>query len=192
MIPNKPYILILVWIITFIPLIGEAKDVSYRGKVEGMACAFCAYNMSKTISAISGVVGQSVNIDLKTGEIDFAATSPIDKTKISARIADSGFKLIQLEQISLPERASVKVSSEPIFAMSFTASNINQLDSILEAIGKLAASKASQLSITAPQAAEIEILKLVLVGRQNAINIQFFPVKNKVAQIKLFLNEPAE
>jgi hypothetical protein len=76
--------------------------------------------------------------------------------------------------------------------MSFAASNINQLDSILEAVGELAASQTSQLSIAALQAAEIAILKPVLAGRQNAINVQFLPVEDKMAQIKLFLNEPAK
>ena len=41
---------------------GAAKTYRYDANIEGMVCAFCAYNVSKRIEALAGVERGSVGV----------------------------------------------------------------------------------------------------------------------------------
>ena len=50
---------------------GAAEEYSYQAQIKGMVCAFCAYSVNKNISALRGVDAESVDVDLKNGEVVF-------------------------------------------------------------------------------------------------------------------------
>ena len=48
-----------------------ADSYSYQARIEGMVCAFCAYNVGKTIGALTGVDTESVTVDLEANLVDY-------------------------------------------------------------------------------------------------------------------------
>ena len=46
-----------------------ASDLDYTLEVKGMVCAYCAYNVSKQLKSLDGVVPDSVSVDLENGMV---------------------------------------------------------------------------------------------------------------------------
>ena len=46
-----------------------AGQVEYDLEVNGMVCAYCAYNVSKQLKILDGVVPDSVDVDLEKGRV---------------------------------------------------------------------------------------------------------------------------
>tara|TARA_R110001583_G_scaffold186189_2_gene346816 strand:- start:9209 stop:9811 length:603 start_codon:yes stop_codon:yes gene_type:complete len=174
---------------TFLSNAAWAKDHAYQGKIEGMVCAFCAYNVSKKISHLPGIDADSINVDLKSGRINFLSSSPIEKATVSKVFADSGFGLVEFFKIANSDLNSVSFLSDPLLTLYFLTSQIEQLTPILDTIGSLATMQTSRLSIKAPKANEIELLKPILAGRKNVIKVLFTPVEDNVIELKLFRAE---
>ncbi|WP_339673823.1 heavy metal-associated domain-containing protein [Dasania marina] len=185
---QKPLLLliVIVWSTVFGSSLVWAEDYAYQGKVEGMVCTFCVYNVSKKIAALPSVDAQSVNVDLNTGHVDIKATAKIDKAAVSSVFSDSGFTLVEFKEVAYSNLSPVSFSSEPLIALRFSSTAIDQMDAVLDAIGTLAASRTSQLSISAPETAEIDILKPILAGRKSVIKVHFLPAKGNEVQLKLF------
>ncbi len=73
-----------------------AEGYAYQARIEGMVCAFCAYNVGKTIGALPSVDAESVNVDLKSRLVDFHATSPVEFASVSvasSTVVSSGFRI---------------------------------------------------------------------------------------------------
>ena len=172
--------------VTFLNSAAWAKDYAYQGKIEGMVCAFCAYNVSKKISQLPGIDAASVNVDLKSERVNFISSSPVEKATVSKVFADSGFRLVEFFKIASTDLNSVSFSSVPLLSLNFSANQIERLDPILEAIGGLAAMQTSRLTVQAPKASEIELLKPILAGRKSVIKVLFIPVEDNVIELKLF------
>jgi len=79
----------------------QAEEMSYEADVKGMVCAFCAYNVSKNISALPGVNADSVNVDLKGGHVAFNSSQPVSEDKLSALFTKSGFTVSNLKKTRL-------------------------------------------------------------------------------------------
>ena len=60
--------------------------------VTGMTCGHCASSVNKELTALEGVSDVSVN--LETGEVRVASTSPLDDERVHAAIAEAGFGLV--------------------------------------------------------------------------------------------------
>jgi len=163
-----------------------AKDYAYQGKVEGMVCAFCAYNVSKKISQIQGVYVDSIDIELESGMVNVLSSSPVEHAKVFKVFTDSGFTLFELTQVTDSDVKHVSFLSEPLLSVEFSSNEIEHVDVILEAIGNLAIAQTSKLSIQAPKSHEIDILKPILAGRKNVIKVQFTPIKNNIVELKLY------
>lgn len=168
-----------------------AKDHGYQGKIEGMVCAFCAYNVTQKISQLPGVNADSVKVDLKSGNVVFLSTLLIEKTSISKLFAESGFNLITFGQKDLNGN-SIKFSSEPLISLKFSSTDIAQVDTVLDVIGDLAVTQSSQLAIKAPKTSEVELLKPILAGRKIVIKVQFIPVESNVVELKLYLEQKVQ
>ncbi len=162
------------------------NNYTYQGEVDGMVCAFCAYNVSKKIGQVAGIEADSVNVDLKSGKVDFRSTLEVKKSQISKLFADSGFRLVSLNLVANSEFKAVNFSDNPVVTLSFTSADIQALDSLLDAIGSMAASATSRLFIKAPKELEIELLKPILAGRQKVIKVQFSPAQSRAIKLKLF------
>ncbi len=74
----------------------------YELRVDGMACAFCAYGIEKKFKKMDGV--KSVDINLQKGLVQVRTNS--DKTftedELETLIHDSGFTLKSLEEKPAP------------------------------------------------------------------------------------------
>ena len=60
--------------------------------VAGMACAHCRRAVTEEISAVVGV--ESVTVDLATGLVSVATTSPVDRADIAAAVDEAGYRLL--------------------------------------------------------------------------------------------------
>lgn len=163
-----------------------ANDYTYQGQVKGMVCAFCAYNVSNKIGQIAGIKADSVNVDLKSGKVDFRSTLPVKKSQISKLFSDTGFSLVSLNLVANSEFKAVSFSENPVMTLSFTSTEIQTLDTLLDAIGSMAASETSRLLIKAPKESEIDLLKPILAGRQQVIKVHFSPAQSTDIELKLF------
>lgn len=163
-----------------------AKELTYQGKVEGMVCAFCVYNVSKAIGKLQGVEAQSVNVDLKSGVLSFQSNLPIDDKKLAAMFADAGFKLTDLKVVNKPALASHAYKTTPVITLDLNSVEIKKYESVFEVIGDIAAAQSGKLVIKAPASVEIGILKPMIAGRQKVARVQYIFDKGKTIQIKLF------
>jgi len=163
-----------------------ANDYAYHGKVKGMVCAFCAYNVSDKIGKIDGVNAASVQVDLKSGEVDFLSTTTIKQSQVASIFNDSGFSLVSLNQQAVNDYKPIQYATEPLITLNFSFDQIEQLGSVLEAIGNMAATKTSRLFIHAENAHKIELLKPIIAGRQRAIKVDFVPTNNSTIELSLY------
>ena len=179
----------LIIISTFALLLSNlvvANEISYKGKVKGMVCAFCTYNVSKKISTIPGVIDASVNVNLKSGAFSFLSTMAVKKTQISETISDSGFQLLSFSEVKPSQINSLVYSNKAKIQLEFAVSDISLFEEVLDEVGNIAIKTPSKIQITAPAATEIEILKPLIAGKQREIKIQFINNQNENIQIKLF------
>jgi copper chaperone CopZ len=61
-------------------------------RVDGMTCEHCRRAVTEEISAVAGV--ESVTVDLATGLVTVAATSPVDRADIAAALDEAGYSLV--------------------------------------------------------------------------------------------------
>jgi len=61
-------------------------------RVDGMTCEHCRRAVTEEISAVAGV--ESVTVDLATGLVTVAATSPDDRAHIAAAVDEAGYSLV--------------------------------------------------------------------------------------------------
>ncbi len=163
-----------------------AKDFSYQGKVSGMVCAFCAYNVSKKISQLPGVDKASVNVNLKAGKVDFNAHVPIERQSVEKLFAETGYKLVEFGQVNNATFHPLKYSSQSLITLKFSSDNIVMLDAVLDGFGELATIKKSKITINAPNSSEINLLKPILSGRKKEIQVKFTPIQSKTIELKLY------
>ncbi|MGY1619854.1 heavy-metal-associated domain-containing protein [Geodermatophilus sp. SYSU D00691] len=60
--------------------------------VDGMTCDHCRRAVTEEISAVDGV--ESVTVDLATGTVTVATTSPVDRADIAAAVDEAGYSLV--------------------------------------------------------------------------------------------------
>jgi len=163
-----------------------AEQHIYKGEVEGMVCAFCTYNVGKKIAAFEGVDADSVNLDLKSGEVGFVSTVVVEKSKLAKLYTEIGFKLVALEEVKSSQLSALKFNTDALINISFTANKLAKFEDILDALGAVAVSQTTKLSITAPKHMELDILKPIIAGKQRAIKVKFDDVNDDKVSIKLF------
>lgn len=69
----------------------------YRLQVEGLACAFCAYSVERSLQAVAGV--EYVDVDLDSGRV-LVGVEPghqLDETKARDVLNSAGFHLKSME-----------------------------------------------------------------------------------------------
>jgi len=163
-----------------------AEGYAYRARIEGMVCAFCAYNVAKTIGALPGVEAESVHVDLKSKLVDFNATSPVEFARVSAVFSDSGFTLTKLEVVESPAVRSTSFKEAPVVVLDLESIDTAQFEAVLEALGAVASTQGMRLVIEAPEAVEIDLLMPILMGRKPAINVRFVPIESNSIHLKMF------
>ena len=178
--------LIAVVVLFILSITASAESYTYQARIEGMVCAFCAYNVGKTIGALSGVDADSVFVDLESELVAFRTTSFVDSNTVSDAFSDFGFTLVKLEKVALPARESVVIDDSPLAVFHFDAVSVSRFEPVLEAVGDTAAAQHLRLIIRAPETAEIEILTPILMGRNQAISVRFVPMDMHSIHLEMF------
>lgn len=73
---------------------------TYKLRVDGLACPFCAYGVEKQLKAVKGI--EKVDVDIKTGVVIVTAAdgAAFDETMAKRAVTDAGFTLRGFERIS--------------------------------------------------------------------------------------------
>jgi copper chaperone CopZ len=162
-----------------------AQSYRYDAEVKGMVCAFCAYSVSKNVSQLPGVDADSVDVDLKGGHVTFNSRKKVSEEKLSGLFTDSGFSISHLT-MSETSKKPAGPTKQASLDLQLDVFKIDQLSSVIEAIGNIAASNPSRLVINAPLAQEETILKPLLMGRQQVIKVRFIPTQAETMRLRLF------
>lgn len=176
----------ILMLVLFIGTTTWANEYSYRADVKGMVCAFCAYSVSKNISALPGVDALSVDVDLKGGRVTFHSSQIVSEDKLAAVFADSGFVISNMKQSKLNTTVSKPENTTAALVLEVNLAKVEQYSSVLEAIGNIAASAPYRLIIRAPAADEDKLLKPLLLGRQQVIKVHYISEKTERVHIELF------
>ncbi|MFV1984192.1 MAG: heavy-metal-associated domain-containing protein [Thiohalomonadales bacterium] len=188
----KKLVVILVLVIWNLPV--QATESSYpyiyQGKVQGMVCAFCVYSVSKKIGSLPEINAKTVNVDLKSKIVNFRSSSKVNYEKLANVFSDSGFKLVELNEVKEATLKIPEYQSKPVLSVNLDSTNIQKYQAIIESIGEIAATSMSKLVINAPEAVEIALLKPMIGGKQKIARIEYNFEKNKTnIEIKLFLKK---
>lgn len=164
----------------------SASEYTYQARIEGMVCAFCAYNVGKTIGAIPGVDAASVTVDLDAKWAVFHATTPVDRDAISVAFTDSGFTLSAMRQIDRPATERTSYQEIPLIELDLDGADTERYESILKTMGDFASTQRLRLVIEAPAAVEIDLLQPVLMGRDHAISVLFLPIEENIIRLRMY------
>lgn len=162
-----------------------ADKYQYNANVKGMVCAFCAYNVSKNISKLPGVNADSINVDLKGGHVSFSSEQKVSEQKLTTLFSNSGFTISDLNLQKNPTPKD-EVSQKIQLELKIDIFQVDQLTTVIEAIGNIAANTDSRLIVKAPISQEDVILKPLLMGKQQVIKVRFIPVKSDEIILQLF------
>ena len=163
-----------------------ADSYAYQARIEGMVCAFCAYNVGKTIGTLPGVDAESVTVDLGTNLVDFRASGPVDRADVSAAFTESGFVLAKLDQVDGPVTERKLTKGLPLIGLDFDGVDAKRFETILEAIGEIASTQTLRLVIRAPETVETDLLMPILMGRKHAISVRFVPIDEASIHLKMY------
>jgi len=80
------------------PLQAEESEHRYQLRVDGLACAFCAYGIEKSFREIPGVKG--IDIDLERGLVEIRTRPELrfQREQLEEIIDDAGFTLRSVEE----------------------------------------------------------------------------------------------
>ena len=87
-----------VWIIA-VPSLAQA-DETYRLRVDGLACPFCAYGIEKKLSAVTGVKKIDVLINKGVVVVIVASGARFDRDLATKAVKAAGFTLRGFERMS--------------------------------------------------------------------------------------------
>ena len=163
-----------------------ADGYAYQARIEGMVCAFCAYNVGKTISTLKHVDAESVTVDLDAKLVDFHANGPVEWAEVSAAFSDSGFVLAKLDQVDDPTTEITSTRGSAIFSLDFNGVDAERFEAIFEATGEIASAQGLRLVIEAPETVEIDVLMPILMGRKHAISVRFVPIDEASIRLKVY------
>ncbi len=88
-------LLLAVWVGTA----ALAATQSYRLKVDGLACPFCAYGIEKKLGALDGVERTETNIKDGTVIVTMKDGAVLDEATAKQAVKDAGFTLNGFEQV---------------------------------------------------------------------------------------------
>ncbi len=149
-----------------------AANYHYRADVEGMVCAFCVYSVSKNIRKLDGVEPDSVNVSLKKQSAEFSSNKKISKQALTSLFSQSGFGLSNLRIEKLSHKKSLKAKTARL-DLKVDVFDTDQFTWVLKAIGDIAVKTPSRFVVEAPAEQEETILKALLMGRKQVVQLRF-------------------
>ena len=155
-----------------------ADQLEYELKVNGMVCAFCAYNVSKQLNTLDGVVPDSVDVNLDKGTVKLQSGKKLDSIQLADLLLTSGFELGTVTEAEALHTEFRRQSDEAVFlSVTMNADRLSdgEFDVLLEGLGAIAARLFARISIVSPEDLEVAILKPVLAGRKTVIEVEYEP-----------------
>lgn len=170
----------------------ETQKRRYDVQIDGMVCAFCAYNVSKRLANVEGVIRGSVRVALETKQVRFDARAELPKSLIEQALADSGFTVQAInwkvhdgnEGAAPYDQLAAKIAL-PVATLGSTLT-----EQLLDTLGTAAAGH-GRLVIQAPAHQETALLKPLLAGRRAAILVEFQATKTDTVSVALWTRLPA-
>ena len=167
-----------------------ASDLDYTLEVKGMVCAYCAYNVSKQLKSLDGVVPDSVSVDLENGMVTLQSEKKLETARLSELLQTAGFRLGTVSETT-SEAAATRPKSNGSVVMSLTINADRlvdgQFDAMLEALGAVATQRPVRITIAGPDELEVAILKPVLAGRKVVIDVDYDRVNRPDNTIRINL-----
>jgi len=156
-----------------------AVQLEYELEVNGMVCAFCAYNVAKQLKTLDGVVTDSVDVDLDKSRVKLQSGKRLDRSQLADLLLTAGFELGAVTEAEALNTESRRRLDEAAFlSMTISADRLSdgQFDEVLEAIGTMAVQRSGRISVVGPEELELAILKPVLMGRRTVVEVEYEPV----------------
>ena len=156
-----------------------ADQLEYELEVNGMVCAFCAYNVSKQLKTLDGVVRDSVVVDLDKGKVKLQSENKLDRTQLADLLLTAGFALgavTEAEALNTESRRRLDEAAFLSITISSDRLSDGQFDEVLEAIGAMAVQRSAGILVAGPEEFELAILKPVLMGRRTVMDLEYEPV----------------
>lgn len=152
------------------------NQLEYDLKVNGMVCAFCAYNVSKQIESLDGVLPKSVDVDLEHGAVALRSEKELNEAQLGDVLLQAGFTLAEVTKAALPAPQALAVPDETVL-LSLTMMpdelEAGEFEMMLEELGAIAVQRSDRISVVAPGELEVAILRPVLAGRKTVIKVDY-------------------
>ena len=155
-----------------------AEQLKYELEVNGMVCAFCAYNVSKQLKTFDGVVPDSVDVDLDNGRVKLRSEKKLDSSQLADLFLTAGFNLGAVREAeALNTEPARRLDQVVLLSVTMISDRLvdGQFDEVLEAIGAIAVQRSGRISVVGPEELELAILKPVLMGRRTVIEVEYEP-----------------
>ena len=155
-----------------------AEQLKYELEVNGMVCAFCAYNVSKQLKTFDGVVPDSVDVDLDNGRVKLRSGKKLDRNQLADLFLTAGFNLGAVREAeALNTEPARRLDQVVLLSVTMISDRLvdGQFDEVLEAIGAIAVQRSGRISVVGPEELELAILKPVLMGRRTVIEVEYEP-----------------
>jgi copper chaperone CopZ len=168
-----------------------AGQLEYELEVNGMVCAFCAYNVSKQLKAIDGVVPDSVDVDLDKGRVKLRSENKLDRSQLADLLLTAGFELGAVTEADALSAEPRRQSDEAAFlsvTMHSARLSDGEFDVVLEALGEVATQRSGRISVVGPGELELTILKPLLAGRRTVIEVDYEPTNRPDQDVVLALS----
>lgn len=81
---------------------GFAAGKQYDLRVDGLACAFCAYGIEKKFTQTDGVEGVEINLKKGLVIVTTDANKNFSEAELTRLIHDAGFTLKSIQEKALP------------------------------------------------------------------------------------------
>ena len=153
-----------------------ANGFNYELEVKGMVCSFCAYNVSKQLKTLDGVVDHSVTVDLDNGMVTLQSETQLQTSRLGEVIQAAGFQLGAVTETTVEAIESFQnAGGSVVVSLTLDADRLveGQFDTVLIALGKIAAQRSGRIAFAGPEETEIAALQPVLMGRRPAIDVNF-------------------
>lgn len=170
------YLIALAIISLSIAANADTNQLEYDLEVKGMKCAFCAYNVSKQIESLDGVISRTVDVDLEQGTVKLRSEKTLDEMQLADLLLQAGFTLGAVTEAVASATQSRQVSDEAAFlSVTMNAHELSEgeFGAILEELGTIAVQRSGRISVAGPGELEAAILKPVLAGRKSVIKVDY-------------------
>lgn len=153
-----------------------AAPTHYSLRVQGLKCAFCAYNATEQLSQIAGVQPQSVHVDLAAGTARLISDKPLTREALSHALEQAGFRLIEMRTVSIPVPQDT-VDLRTVMQLEFAGPEMDEsvFGPVLKELGATIAEEGGEVRMEAPESMKKMLVKSLLMGKRVTIPVHFEP-----------------